>query len=149
MGWYILTVKEQELEIFSLSLTRSMELLHSTDTSSTTKLEITLISSPMVPSIRVCHTSSTTVRPEEFSTSPESPSVSLSTSWSMEESSQRGSSSESSMSENLDLEKLSSRESRETMPSKSPPRRKERKSSPRDFLSNQLRLTLLRTPQPT
>merc|ERR1712086_931338 len=141
MGWYILTVKEQELEIFSLSLTRSMELLHSTDTSSTTKLEITLISSPMVPSIRVCHTSSTTVRPEEFSTSPESPSVSLSTSWSMEESSQRESVLESSTSESPDLDMLSSREFIRMMPSRSLPRKKERKSSPRDFLSNQSRLT--------
>merc|ERR1711967_82639 len=142
MGWYILTVREQELEIFSLNLIKSMELLHSTDTSSTTKSEITLMLSLMVPSIRVCHTSSTTVRPEEFSTSPESPSVSLSTSWSMEELSQRGSLSESSMSESPDLDKLLSRESREMMPSKSPPRRKERKSSPRENLSNQSNLTL-------
>merc|ERR1712166_1359993 len=94
-----------------------------------------------VPSIRVCHISSTTERPEEFSMLPESPSVSLSTSWSMEESFQRESVSESSMSESPDPDKLSSRESRETMHLRSKPRKKERKSSPRDFLFNQLNLT--------
>merc|ERR1712127_493453 len=109
---YILTVREQELEIFSPSHTRSTELLHSTDTSSTTRLVITLMLSLMDLSIRVCHISSTTVRPEEFSTSPESPSVSLSTNWSMEESSQRESVSESSTLESQDPDKHSSRESR-------------------------------------
>merc|ERR1712194_123302 len=94
------------------------------------------MSSPMVPSIRVCHTSTITVKQAEFSTWLETPSVLLSTRVSTEESSQRESTLESSTPESQDQDSLSSRELRPTINSRLKPRKLERKSSPRESQSN-------------
>merc|ERR1719353_158321 len=102
---------EQELEIYFRSHTISMELLHSQSTSSSTRVVTTSISSLMVPSTRVCHISSTTVKLVVSSTSLPMPSVSSSTSTSMEESSPRESTSELSTLESLEADSPSSRES--------------------------------------
>ena len=62
-------VKEQGLDSFSLDPSEDTEWLLSRSTSPLTESEITLILSLMVQFTRVCHTSSTTERLEEFSTS--------------------------------------------------------------------------------
>ena len=142
--WYTQLVKEQELEIYSQDLSKSTVLLHSRDISSPTELEITLISSSTDPSTRVCHTSTTTERLVKFSTSPHTPSESLSTRCTMEESSQRESMSELNIAESQEVEWPLSKELSPTIKLRSLPRPEEKRSHARDSQSNQLKLILSR-----
>merc|ERR1711976_649700 len=93
--WRTLTVNEEEPDTCSLKLLGTRECQAWPPTCTSTNEATSLTSKVMVPSKRVCHTKSTTVKLVEFTTSPNTPSVSSLTNESEETSSPKGSTSES------------------------------------------------------
>merc|ERR1711972_1058312 len=109
-----LTVNEEEPDTCSLKLLGTRVCQAWPPTCTCTNEATSLTSKVMVPSKRVCHAKSTTVRPVEFTTSPNTPSVLSSTNESEETSLPSESTSELSTSSTPNLDWASSTESTPT-----------------------------------